>query len=215
MPGDINILHLCTPNDNHMMYGSWNMECNRHNFLSFWFIFCPFKSLTTQKINILKKWKKPWRYYHFTHVYHTVNENHVMCGLWNMKRNRQNFFVILGHFLPFYPADNPENQKFEKMEKNTWRYHHFTQVYQKSWLYGMLYCSWDIARDGCNFYFLFWAIFYPFTPLPAWKSKFFKNEKNAWRYHQFSHVYHKLWSDNVWFLRYSAWQMDGWKKWHI
>ena len=25
--------------------------------------------------------------------------------------------VILGHFLPFYPPNNPENQKFEKMKK--------------------------------------------------------------------------------------------------
>ena len=38
--GDI-ILHLRTKNDNRMMYGSWDMECNRHNFLSFWTIFCP------------------------------------------------------------------------------------------------------------------------------------------------------------------------------
>ena len=35
---------------------------------------------------------------------------------------RQNFFVILGHFLSFYPlppppSNNPENQNFEKMEK--------------------------------------------------------------------------------------------------
>ena len=38
-PGDSIILHLCTTNDNHMMYGSSNMEHNRHNFLSFWAIF--------------------------------------------------------------------------------------------------------------------------------------------------------------------------------
>ena len=33
-PGDIIILHICTINDNHMMYGSWDVECNRQNFLS-------------------------------------------------------------------------------------------------------------------------------------------------------------------------------------
>ena len=27
MPGGI-ILHLCTTNDGHMMYGSWEMECD-------------------------------------------------------------------------------------------------------------------------------------------------------------------------------------------
>ena len=66
---DIIILHMCTRNDNHIMYGSWDMEHNGHNFLSFWTIFCPFTTLTTQKIKILKKGKKPWRYYHFTHVF--------------------------------------------------------------------------------------------------------------------------------------------------
>ena len=29
----------------------------------------------------------------------------------------------------------------------------------------MLYCSQDMARDRCKFYFSFWAIFGPFTPL--------------------------------------------------
>ena len=28
MPGDI-ILHMCTKNNDHMMYGSWNMVCNK------------------------------------------------------------------------------------------------------------------------------------------------------------------------------------------
>ena len=55
---DIIILHLHTTNDDHMMYGSWDLEHNRQNFLSFWTIFCPFTPLTTRKIKILKKWKK-------------------------------------------------------------------------------------------------------------------------------------------------------------
>ena len=32
-PKDIIILHTCTINDNHMMYGSWDMKCDRQNFL--------------------------------------------------------------------------------------------------------------------------------------------------------------------------------------
>ena len=55
-PADIIILHICTMNDNHMMHDSWDMECNRQNFLSSWTIFCPFTLLGTQKIKILKKW---------------------------------------------------------------------------------------------------------------------------------------------------------------
>ena len=35
MPGDITILHKCTINDNHVIYGSWDMKHDRQNFLSF------------------------------------------------------------------------------------------------------------------------------------------------------------------------------------
>ena len=42
MPRDIIILHMCAINENHMMYGSWDMEYDRHNFSSFWAMFLPF-----------------------------------------------------------------------------------------------------------------------------------------------------------------------------
>ena len=41
----------------------------------------------------------------------------------------------------------------------------------------MLYCSWNMACDVCNFYFSFWAFFYPFTPLTAQKIKISKKFK--------------------------------------
>ena len=47
-PKNIFILHMCTINYNHMMYGSWDIE---------WAIFSPFTPITTQKIKIFKKWK--------------------------------------------------------------------------------------------------------------------------------------------------------------
>ena len=59
LPGDIIIWNMCTINDNHVMYGFWDIEHHRPNALSFWTIFLPFTPLTTQKIKILKKWKKP------------------------------------------------------------------------------------------------------------------------------------------------------------
>ena len=69
---DIIILHMSTINENHMMYDSWVMECNRQNFFWFWTIFCPFTFpfLTTYRMKILKKWKTNWRYHHFTQVHH-------------------------------------------------------------------------------------------------------------------------------------------------
>ena len=56
--GDITILHICTINDYHTMNGSWDLEWDRQNFLSFWNAFCPFTPLWTQKKKILKKRKK-------------------------------------------------------------------------------------------------------------------------------------------------------------
>ena len=50
-PGDIIILHMCTTNDNHMMYGSWDIQHNRQNFMSFWTIFCPFTTPTNARFS--------------------------------------------------------------------------------------------------------------------------------------------------------------------
>ena len=51
--GNVIILFLCTKIHDHMMYASWDLECDRHNFLSFRVIFCLFTPLLTSKI-----WKK-------------------------------------------------------------------------------------------------------------------------------------------------------------
>ena len=42
-PGDIITLHMCTINDNHMMYGSWDIECGTKFFiiLDFSCLMCP------------------------------------------------------------------------------------------------------------------------------------------------------------------------------
>ena len=39
---DIIILHKYTINDNHMMYGSWNMKCDGQNFFVILDRFLPF-----------------------------------------------------------------------------------------------------------------------------------------------------------------------------
>ena len=115
MPEDIILLHMCSINDNHMMYGSWVIDHNQHNFLSFWTIFCAFIPLTTKKIKTLKKWKKPWRYYYFTQVYHKWQSSDVWFLRYEVWWTE--FFVILDWFLPFYPSNNLKNQNFEKLKK--------------------------------------------------------------------------------------------------
>ena len=47
----------------------------------------------------------------------TINDNHIMYDSWDMDHSRQNVFVILDHFLPFYPPNDLENKSFEKLKK--------------------------------------------------------------------------------------------------
>ena len=165
--GDIIILHMCTKNQNHMKYGSWDLEWDRQNFLSFMLIFCPFTPITTSIIKIKKKKKeKKSGCYHFIQVHHKWKS----YDAWFLRYGAQEiFFLILGHFLIFYPTNNLKNQNIEKMKKSTWRYHHFIHVYQKSWsCYTVPEIVW---HDRCKFYFYFWAIFCSFTTLTARKIK--------------------------------------------
>ena len=53
-PGDIIILHICTINGYHMMYGSRDMEHDRQKFLSFWTMFCPFTPNGPRKLKFCK-----------------------------------------------------------------------------------------------------------------------------------------------------------------
>ena len=85
--GDIIILHRCTINDNHVMYGSWDMECDRQSLLSFWTIFCTFTPLTIQNMKILKKWKKISEDIIILHMC-TINDSHMRYDSWDMKCDR-------------------------------------------------------------------------------------------------------------------------------
>ena len=55
---DISILHKCTINNNHMMYGSWGMKHDGQNFLLFWTIFCSFTPPNNPKNQNFEKMKK-------------------------------------------------------------------------------------------------------------------------------------------------------------
>ena len=58
-PRDAIILHMCTKNHNHMMYASWDTECNRKNFLiAILAYYLPFYPINNPGTQILKKWKK-------------------------------------------------------------------------------------------------------------------------------------------------------------
>ena len=77
-PGASITLNMCTINENHMMYGSWDMEHDRQNFLSFWTVFCPLLPWQPKESKFWKM-KKTARDIIILHKC-TINDNHMMYG---------------------------------------------------------------------------------------------------------------------------------------
>ena len=115
----------------------------------------------------------------------TKNHDHMLhCSL-DMVCNGFNCYFTFWAIFYTFTYLTAKKLKTKKNGKKPWRHYHFTIVYHKSWSY-MLYCSWDMVCDGCN-YFSFWAIFCPFTSLTAQKIKIFENmKKTVWRHHHFT-----------------------------
>ena len=97
-PGDIIFLHICTINDNRMMYGSWDMERDRHNFMSFWTVVCP---MDPQNQNFEKIWKASE--YIIILQMCTRNDTHIMYGSWDTECNGHNFLLFCTVFCTFTP----------------------------------------------------------------------------------------------------------------
>ena len=155
-----------------MMYAYSDMESNRHN-LSFQAIFCSFALLLTPKIKFGKIVKKLMEILSF----YTCTPLIKIIWLWFLRYEVQQtwFFIILANFLPFYPSH--WKMKISKMKK-TLGYHHFMQVYQKSWCYTVPEI-WHVL--DVIVIFILGYTFPSYTLNSPKKSKFHKNEKNAWK----------------------------------
>ena len=83
---------------------------------------------------------------------------------------RQNFFVILGNFMSFYPPPptpyQPRKPKFWKNEKSIWRCHHFKLVQQKTW-------SYDVCLLRYGVWQTWWSYDIWFLRYGAWQIEFF------------------------------------------
>ena len=151
-------------NDNHMMYGSWNIKHDIQSVLWFRAIFCPFTPLTARKIKILKKWKNSWRYYHFKHDYHKWKSYDVWFRRYGALQTK--LFLILDHFLPFYTHQRAKILK--KMKKITpdvllfYNWHKCTINDNH-----MIYAPWHEVYQTefiCHL-----VQFFPLLPLPSWR----------------------------------------------
>ena len=129
-----------------MLYSSCNTEWDRQNLLSVWAIFAIY-TLTTQKIKILKKWKKhPEISLFYTWVPTIMIIKCMLPEIWSVTDFF--FFVILAHFLPFYPYT--KNQNFEKTKKKNMLGDRFTQVHHKWKLYDTLPPSILKSKGMCS-----------------------------------------------------------------
>ena len=108
----------------------------------------------------------------------TKNHNHMTYGFWERVR-QTDFFVLLGHFLPFYSPKNPENQTFEKM-KNTYEDVIILYMCTKNHvIWCMLPEIWVQHTIFCHF----GSFFCPFTPLLAPKIKNWKKIRRYFLFH--------------------------------
>ena len=122
-----------------MMYNFWDMEHDREFFLilnQFLPFYIPPPPLTTQRIKILKKWRK--KMIETSSFYTSVPSYDIWFLRYQLKQT--DFLCHLGPFFALLrpPPNSPQRWKYQKIE-NPWRYHHFTQVCQKSWLYAVLF----------------------------------------------------------------------------
>ena len=145
-----------------------------------------------------------------------------------MEHDEDNFLS----FFALLPPNHPENQNFEKKWRKCLEISFYTNVPKIMiicsllmcdgcnfffWSYCcnfcLLHCFWETRHDGCNFY-SFWAIFFLITSLATQKSKIFKKWKNTPGDIIILHVYQKLWSYYLRFMKCGVWQTygrtDGW-----
>ena len=174
---------MCTINENHMMCGSWDMECDGQNILSFWTVFALLlpATLTTQKIKILKKWKTSLGDNIILRKC-TISDKHMMYGSWDIERDIQNFLLFWTIFCTFTPLTTWKIKILKRL-KNVLEISSFYTNVPKI----MIIC-YTVPEMRCVtdviliFYF---GLFFALLPL-LWfkKSNFFKNEKYILRYHR-------------------------------
>ena len=111
-------------------------------YFSFWAILSHSTSLTAWKTEIKKNNNKK-EILEISSFYLSVWKTMIICynvpEIWHLMDVTFifSFWAIFCTFTPL-KAQKTKSQK-KKKEKNTWRYHHFTQMYQKLWSYAIMF----------------------------------------------------------------------------
>ena len=105
----------------------------------------------------------------------TKNHDHILHCSWDMACDTCNFyFSFWAIFCYFSPPPPPtltaqKITNFQKNSKNAWRYHHFTQVDQKTWSYAILFLRYVVWQMQL-LVFILW-LFFALLPLPLTPQK--------------------------------------------
>ena len=173
--GDVTILHTCTTNHNHLMYASWNIECNKHFFFSFRTIFWP------RKLKFRKNVKKTLEMLSY-HTF-TINEDDILYGSWDIKAWDFDGESFLSFWVIFCPLTLLTTRKI-KISKKWKKKNKQTKPGDISILHlystnddHMIYRSSEMKCNWQNFLSI-WTIFCPFTPLTTQKIKTLKKWEN-------------------------------------
>ena len=141
------------------------------------------------------------------------NHDYMLYCSWDMTCDTCNCcFSFWAIFWPFTPPLTAQKIKISKKMKKLLEISSFYRSVPKI----MIICCtvleiWHLTHVIVVFHFGPFLTFYP-PPLTTQKIKIKKKKKKIfWRFHHFTHVhvYHKLWLDDVQFLRYGAGQMEG------
>ena len=159
-----------------MKYEAWQTEC---------FVildhFLPFNPLTTEKIKVLKKWKKCFEILIILQMC-TINDNRMLYGPWDVEHDGQDFLSLWAIFCPFTTLSplpppppppplppqkkNPQKIKILKKAKkapgNITILHRCTKNHDH-----VLHCFWDTMCDECKSgLFINFGLFFPLLPPP-------------------------------------------------
>ena len=169
------ILHMRTENDIHMRYSSWDMKWDIifSHFRPF-FVLLP--DYWPRKLKFGKRCRKHVEILSFYTCVLLIKAI-GMYDVWFLRYEVQQMerFCHCGKLFallslpppsPFLPPNNPQNKNLRENEKNTLRYHHLTQLYQKSWSYAILFLRYRA-----------WCMLFPFTPPSPLTSPKMKNSK--------------------------------------
>ena len=162
----------------YMIYSSWDIEQNILILIISISVCFPFYPHKNPKIKILKNEKICWRYHHFTHVYQKSQSYCVQLMRYGVKQAE--FFVILDHFLPFYPL---WTQKIKIVEKWTIHLKNYHSTMTVTWF--IVPEIWN-ATDIISCHLDYFLPFYP--PNNPKNENFQKLKKTAWKYHHFTYT---------------------------